>query len=65
IINTPDETGLIRLYGEPGTGKSSVIKNLITQDPDTEFVFIDDGILGSVPQSALISYFIDNQYFIL
>lgn len=61
IISQKNETGLILLYGEPGTGKSSVIKNLLTTNPDIEFVFIDDAILNSAPQSALISYFIENE----
>ncbi len=61
IIETPNETGLMLLYGEPGTGKSSIIKNLIMQYPDINFIFLDDSIIGGVQQSQLISYFIENQ----
>lgn len=61
IIDTENETGLILLYGEPGTGKSSVIKNLISEFPDTDFVFVDGSLLAGVQQNTLISYFIENQ----
>lgn len=61
IIEKKNETGLILFYGEPGTGKSSVIKNLISKYPDTEFVFIDGSLLANATQNTLISYFIENQ----
>lgn len=61
IIEKKNETGLILFYGEPGTGKSSVIKNLIANYPETDFIFIDATLLASAPQNSLISYFIENQ----
>lgn len=61
VIEQEDKTGLILLYGEPGTGKSSVIKNLITKFNETEFVFVDGSLLSNASQNSLISYFIENQ----
>ena len=61
VIERENETGLILFYGEPGTGKSSVIKNLISKYPETEFVFIDGTLLSSATQNSLVSYFIENE----
>lgn len=61
VIESEGETGLILLYGEPGTGKSSIIKNLISKYPENEFVFIDGMLLSNAPQNSLISYFVENQ----
>lgn len=61
IIQKKDETGFVLLYGEPGTGKSTIIKNLISKYTDIEFVFMDSTLLASAPQNTLVSYFIENQ----
>lgn len=61
VIESEGETGLILLYGEPGTGKSSIIKNLISKYPDTDFVFIDGTLLSNATHNSLVSYFIENQ----
>ena len=61
IIEQKNETGLILLYGEPGTGKSTIIKNLITKYPEIDFVFVDGSLLSSASQNTLISYFVENQ----
>ena len=60
VIEKKNETGLVLMYGEPGTGKSSVIKNLISKYPETEFVFVDGSLLANVPNNLLVSYFIEN-----
>ena len=61
LIEKKNETGLVLMYGEPGTGKSSVIKNLISKYPETEFVFVDGSLLANVPNNLLVSYFIENE----
>lgn len=69
MIEEEEKTGLALLYGEPGTGKSSIIKHLIMKYPETDFVFMDESILNSnnAPQDRLIGYFLDskNTVFIL
>ena len=37
-----DKAGLIMLYGKPGTGKTSIIKSLINDNRETNFIFIDN-----------------------
>ena len=60
MIETENKTGLSLLYGEPGTGKSSIIKHLIAKYSDKDFIFIDDSILTAAPQDKLMSYFLEN-----
>ena len=61
LIENEDSSELILFYGEPGTGKTSVIKHLISKYDEMDFVFIDGGILAGVSQEKLMSYFLDNQ----
>ena len=60
-METEDKAELIFLYGEPGTGKTSLIKHLISKYKESSFVFMDGTILANTPQHKLMSYFLDNQ----
>lgn len=61
LMETEDKAELIFLYGEPGTGKTSLIKHLISKYKESSFVFMDGTILANTPQHKLMSYFLDNQ----
>lgn len=61
ILNTEDSAELMLFYGEPGTGKSTLIKKFISEMPEKDFVFMDGTLLANVQQDRLMSYFLENQ----
>jgi len=61
IIESENNASLMLFYGEPGTGKTSLIKHLITKYPEKDFVFMDGSLLLNASQEKLMSYFLDNQ----
>lgn len=60
LIEKENESALILLYGDPGTGKTSIIKNLINKYPQKDFIFIDGSMLATIGQDKLMSYFLEN-----
>ena len=61
LIEKEKSSELILLYGEPGTGKSSLIKHLICKYPDKDFIFMDGTLLACASQEKLMAYFLDNE----
>lgn len=61
IVEEEDKPGLVLLYGEPGTGKSTILKSLISKYPDKDFVFIDDQLLVHASPEKLLTYFLNSQ----
>ena len=61
ILNRDESAELMLFYGEPGTGKSTLIKKFISDMPDKEFVFMDGTLLANVQQDRLMSYFMECQ----
>lgn len=61
LIENEGQADLILLYGDPGTGKSSLIKHLITKYYDKDFIFMDGALLANASQEKLMAYFLDNQ----
>ena len=66
FIAADNQSGLIILHGEKGTGKTTYIRNLITSNPEKKFVFVPAGLipllgdpsfatfLGSLTNSVII-----------
>ena len=51
-----DKASLIMMHGEPGTGKSSLIKSLINDNLDKEFIYIDSSLLTSISNGQFLSF---------
>ncbi len=60
IIEEDNKSSLMLFYGEPGTGKSSIIKHLIAKYKSKEFIFLDGSLLANVGQDKIMSYFLEN-----
>ena len=61
ILKDDSKSSLMLFYGDPGTGKSTIIKHFIGKMPNKEFVFVDGALLANVQQDRLMSYFLENQ----
>lgn len=61
ILNREESAELLLFYGEPGTGKSTLIKKFISDIPDKDFIFMDGTLLANVQQDRLMSYFMECQ----
>ena len=61
LVSDEGNAELILFYGEPGTGKSSFIKHLMSKYPEKDFVFIDGALLSNSSQERLMSYFLENK----
>jgi hypothetical protein len=51
-----NKSSLIMLYGEPGTGKSSLIKSLVNDNLDKEFIYIDPSLLTSISNGQFLTF---------
>ena len=50
FVNTDDESGLLILHGDKGTGKSTYIRHLISSNPEKKFVYIPANLVGILSQ---------------
>ena len=62
---TKNEAGIILLHGEPGTGKTTYIKHLISKFQDREFIFIQNDFVRDLLKPAFISFLLHNKNVIL
>lgn len=59
------KSGLILLYGEPGTGKTTYIKSLISKNSEQNFVFIQNEFINSLLEPDFISFLLKQRNAIL
>ena len=50
FVQTEDESGLIILHGDKGTGKSTYIRHLISTNPERKFVYIPANLVSILSQ---------------
>jgi ATP-dependent 26S proteasome regulatory subunit len=51
-----DKAGLIMFYGIPGTGKTSLVKTLINDNRDTDFIFVDTSVCESISDGLFLDF---------
>ncbi len=55
------ESGIILLHGEPGTGKTTYIKNLISRFKDKDFIFIQNDFVRDLLKPSFVSFLLQNK----
>jgi hypothetical protein len=56
-----DEAGLMMFYGKPGTGKTSVVKSLINDNRDRNFIFVDTSVCESISDGLFLEFLQENK----
>ena len=56
-----DKAGLIMLYGKPGTGKTSIVKSLINDNRNTDFIFVDTSVCESISDGLFLDFLQENK----
>lgn len=55
------ESGIVLLHGEPGTGKTTYIKHLICKFSDREFIFVQNDFVRDLLKPSFISFLLQNK----
>lgn len=59
------ESGIILLHGEPGTGKTTYIKNLICKFKDKEFIFIQNDFVRDLLKPSFVTFLLNHKNAVL
>jgi len=60
-----EESGMVLLHGDPGTGKTTYIKHLICKHQDKQFIFIQNDFVRDLLKPNFISFLLQNKNAIL
>ncbi|MBL8098513.1 MAG: AAA family ATPase [Anaerolineales bacterium] len=60
-----NESGMILLHGEPGTGKTTYIKHLICKHTDKQFIFIQNDFVRDLLNPSFVFFLLQNKNSIL
>jgi len=55
------KSGLMLFHGDPGTGKTSFIKNLIRQNEGTKFIYMPNQMFSQLEAPSFINFFTSHQ----
>jgi hypothetical protein len=55
------ESGIILFHGEPGTGKTTYIKNLICRFKDKDFIFIQNDFVKDLLKPSFVTFLLQNK----
>jgi len=62
---TKDDAGIILLHGDPGTGKTTYIKHLISKFQEKEFIFIQNDFVRDLLKPSFVSFLLHEKNAIL
>jgi len=65
FVETEDESGLLILHGDKGTGKSTYIRHLISSNPEKKFVYIPANLVGILSQPSFSTFLMTLQNHII
>ena len=65
FVETDDDSGLIILHGEKGTGKTTYIRHLISTNPEKKFVYIPANLVGILSQPNFSTFLMTLQNHII
>jgi len=59
------ESGMVLLHGEPGTGKTTYVKHLISKFKDKKFIFIQNDFVKELLKPSFVAFLLQNKDAIL
>lgn len=62
---TKQESGIVLLHGEPGTGKTTYIKHLICKFTDREFIFVQNDFVSDLLKPIFVAFLLQNKNAVL
>ena len=65
FVEKEDESGLLILHGDKGTGKSTYIRHLISSNPEKKFVYIPANLVGILSQPSFSTFLMTLQNHII
>ena len=65
VFMSRQESGIVLLHGEPGTGKTTYIKHLICKFIEREFIFIQNDFVSDLLKPNFVAFLLQNKNAVL